>query len=1011
MNHDKFSRRNILKLTGFGVTGSTYSSQLLNSVSSASSTVSRSWYTDLGSNGGYSSPAVINNTIYIGGGSRGGSYYPGAIYAIDASSGDIIWSYSTDSDDEAQSSPVVTPYSVYYGSANGKLYSFNRKTGDINWEYETSSPIVTAPTSDGQNVYVYNKSGQLYKINAATGELKWEKTIIRDYNDEYRFGKQSPLVVDDTIYIVQDETYTTGNLIYPQGRVEARKTDDGTQKWVTKKLAGPPEITYYDGLILADAWRRYAIESESGSILWKNDDDAGYRKVSITAANDSAYTIMNFSNRDKLQSLDVKTGDIEWEIDLGRTTDTGPTVVGDTVIVGLRGVDYDGNSRIDAFDINTGEKNWDFLFDGDDYWNSIDAPMIADDGKLYVNIMGNLNSIDIDSDGSSRGTWAKQASGGHNQKWIENTQFPEMRSQLDIESTSAAGSFTVDIVLEPPVESVAKDVEVILIIKSPDDSLIYEATVTRNQISNKQTITFGEDNNTNKIGPLPEGEYKAVGKIKSSNIDTIKKTASFTATIDTVKWEYMTSGEIHGAPTIVNETVYVGCKQGNIYALDSSTGEEKWVFKTPSNSLNSVGNGMSSINMVDGTVFIGRDTNEESDGPNVYAIDAETGEEEWVSEFGSSQTTKASPTVTNNTVFIPNSSEGKLYALDGDTGKKQWESESFFSIKSSPTIAKGDVFIGSYEGLCSINIDSGKTNWIFEPGSPLSSPTVTNDTVITGGRGGGSILYAVDLTTGNKKWEFNTNSKTEIPVEVESSPTVAGDKVFIGDQKVYAVDLDSGEKLWSFKVDQEMVGQFIASSPTVADGTVFIKGYNKVYALNANNGNEKWSYEVGRGWDSSPTVVDGTVFIGGESFQDGERKNLHALNAVGTGSSDGTRTNLGTLGHHGEWNKRASTESTESSNVELTELSLNPSRVDGTNDKHTLSFKIVNLSPDSVKDDISIALPDNINVNEVSFVDKGGLNPEPEDPSPENPITFNVNPSGTTGADMELELALSLNGD
>lgn len=1002
MNHDKFSRRNILKLTGFGVTGSTYSSQLLNSVSSASSTVSRSWYTDLGSNGGYSSPAVINNTIYIGGGSRGGSYYPGAIYAIDASSGDIIWSYSTDSDDEAQSSPVVTPYSVYYGSANGKLYSFNRETGDINWEYETSSPIVTAPTSDGQNVYVYNKSGQLYKINAATGELKWERTIIRDYNDEYRFGKQSPLVVDDTIYIVQDETYTTGNLIYPQGRVEARKTDDGTRKWVTKKLAGPPEITYYDGLILADAWRRYAIESESGSILWKNDDDAGYRKVSITAANDSAYTIMNFSNRDKLQSLDVKTGDIEWEIDLGRTTDTGPTVVGDTVIVGLRGVDYDGNSRIDAFDINTGEKNWDFLFDGDDYWNSIDAPMIADDGKLYVNIMGNLNSIDIDSDGSSRGTWAKQASGGHNQKWIENTQFPEMRSQLDIESVSAVESFTVDIVLKPAVESVANDVEVVLTIKSPDNSLVYESIVTRNQITNKQTVTFGEDNNTNKIGPLPEGDYEAIGKIKSSNNDTIKKTTSFTVTSDILKWDHMTSGKIDDAPTIVNENVYVGCEQGNIYALDSSTGEKEWVYKTPSNSLDLYG--MSSINVVDGTVFVGRDTDKQSDGPNVYAIDAETGEKEWVSKFGSYQTTKASPTVADNIVFIPNTNEGKLYALNRDTGEKQWESEAFYSIKSSPTVVNDSVFIGSDEGLCSINVDSGGTNWVFEPGSPLSSPTVTDDTVITGGWGGGSILYAVDITSGSKIWEFQTNSNSELSHHVVSSPTVAGNTVFVGnaDNYVYAVNLKSGEKLWSFET-----GGSVESSPTVADNTVFINSAGKLYALDANEGTKKWSYDIGSFLDSSPTVVDGTVFIGGQSGlrADGEGI-LYALNTGVTGSSDGTRVNLGTLGHHGGWNGQTDDGGSE---VEVREVEITPNEVDSTIETHTLRFDVANLSTDGEKDYFAISVPNDVDVDDVNIIEANGLVPDPSDPAPQSPIEFAVNPDSLiqNPVNMVVELELS----
>jgi len=45
----------------------------------------------------------------------------------------------------------------------------------------------------------------------------------------------------------------------------------------------------------------------------------------------------------------------------------------------------------------------------------------------------------------------------------------------------------------------------------------------------------------------------------------------------------------------------------------------------------------------------------------------------------------------------------------------------------------------------------------------------------------------------------------------------------------------------------------------------------------------------------SPTVVDGTVFVGSG---DG---NVYALEAGVSGSSEGSRVMLGTLGHHGDW--------------------------------------------------------------------------------------------------------------
>lgn len=103
--------------------------------------------------------------------------------------------------------------------------------------------------------------------------------------------------------------------------------------------------------------------------------------------------------------------------------------------------------------------------------------------------------------------------------------------------------------------------------------------------------------------------------------------------------------------------------------------------------------------------------------------------------------------------------------------------------------------------------------------------------------------------------------------------------------------------------------------------------------------------------------------------------------------------------------------------VELHNPEITPEEVDGTNPTHTLTFKVTNLSADHASgivgsaDEFSIKLSENININEVSIIDAGNLTPKPENPSPENPITFTVNPSETTEAEMEVELSLSASGD
>ena len=109
------------------------------------------------------------------------------------------------------------------------------------------------------------------------------------------------------------------------------------------------------------------------------------------------------------------------------------------------------------------------------------------------------------------------------------------------------------------------------------------------------------------------------------------------------------------------------------------------------------------------------------------------------------------------------------------------------------------------------------------------------------------------------------------------------------------VAADPGDQQWRFETDGG-----VGSSPTVVDGTVFVGSSDNispahVYALDAADGTEQWRFETDdRVW-SSPTVVDGTVFVG--SLDD----DVYALDAGVEGSSEDSRVNLGTLGHHDGW--------------------------------------------------------------------------------------------------------------
>src|SRR5437762_7145445 len=46
-----------------------------------------------------------------------------------------------------------------------------------------------------------------------------------------------------------------------------------------------------------------------------------------------------------------------------------------------------------------------------------------------------------------------------------------------------------------------------------------------------------------------------------------------------IRWKFKTKDSIEGTAAIVNGTVFVGSMDGNLYALELASGQEKWRYK------------------------------------------------------------------------------------------------------------------------------------------------------------------------------------------------------------------------------------------------------------------------------------------------------------------------------------------------------------------------------------------------------------------------------------------------
>jgi eukaryotic-like serine/threonine-protein kinase len=334
-----------------------------------------------------------------------------------------------------------------------------------------------------------------------------------------------------------------------------------------------------------------------------------------------------------------------------------------------------------------------------------------------------------------------------------------------------------------------------------------------------------------------------------------------------LKWVFSTKGAIHSSPGVFNGTVYVGSTDGNLYALDVSTGAIRWEFKTDSWVETSPA-------ILDGVVYFG------SNDGKLYALNAETGTKLW--DFETKYAILSSPAVADGIVYF-GADDNCVYAVDAVTGRDLWRFKTGGYAESSPAVVDGIVYFGSNDGFCyALNARNGRLRLQFKANSPvISSPVVKNGVVYNVSTEGS--VYAVDARAKNWPlenklmlywttlyiygsapqpplpsgflWSFNLGTK------MNSSPTLANECLILGaGNKLFSIDINSHKERWVFATSD-----IISSSPAVAGTTIYVgSGDGHLFALDTSTGEKVWEILTGGKITSSPAIADGTLFIGSE---------------------------------------------------------------------------------------------------------------------------------------------------
>ena len=320
------------------------------------------------------------------------------------------------------------------------------------------------------------------------------------------------------------------------------------------------------------------------------------------------------------------------------------------------------------------------------------------------------------------------------------------------------------------------------------------------------------------------------------------------------------SGSMVSSPVVVDDYVFIGSSDYNLYAINKTMGIQIWNYTT--------GNSIETTPAVsEERVFI------KSSDQYLYAINKTTGLELWNFSTGTAFN-HPSPMVANGKVLIGGWTI--LYVLNESTGEQIWNfNVSGVGVSYTPAIANGKVFVVfGFGGLFVLTESTGSQIWNYTLGGDgYRNPTVANDRVFIADVGNSLSLIALNESTGVQLWNYTGGGGATF-----STPAVANGRVFFEDMSnVTALNETTGEVLWNIYF---VSTNTMRTSPAVADGKVFIAftasaptpGVPTFYALDETDGSTIWStglYEDywiclnGCTWGTlaSPAVADGVVYL------------------------------------------------------------------------------------------------------------------------------------------------------
>jgi outer membrane protein assembly factor BamB len=291
---------------------------------------------------------------------------------------------------------------------------------------------------------------------------------------------------------------------------------------------------------------------------------------------------------------------------------------------------------------------------------------------------------------------------------------------------------------------------------------------------------------------LPNGDLASTRAVSASGIDakTVQRLQ--------IAWRFPIpaaagpSGAVTATPVVADGVVYLQDMRSNVYAIDLTTGRERWQHR-----FNATNPGPDGVAVADGRIFGGTDE-------SAFALSARTGKLLWqrlltspAELFVDVAAQVAGDDVYMSTLGEGPNGKGALYALDARTGRLEWRRSTILGRWQVPAEAGGGG--AWYPPSVSGNTVYWGTGNPYPFGGSVQHP---NGEAYAGPALYTDSLLAIDRTSGLIRWYDQVTPHDVRDYDFQLPPILAGDAV-IGAGKggtVIAWDRTSHRRIWSASV-------------------------------------------------------------------------------------------------------------------------------------------------------------------------------------------------------------------